>query len=653
MKYTLITLLVICCLFSFTSYGITYYISTTGNDVNTGTSTSTPWKTITKVNSRSFKGDTILFQGGYTFYGSLYFTNTDIGTSSKPIVIGSYGTGKAKINSDTSFGIYIYNAAGFVIKNLIFTGVSRLTNKMDGISIYMDKAYTFLSHLKIENVEVYEYRNTGISIGSWTTAGGFKDIYITNCISRDNGRAGIATFAMQSYIHRNVNLRYNKVYNNTGIAELTTGNSGSGIVLGSVDVALVEYCTSYNNGASHKSADGGPVGIWAHASDSVTFQFNESHHNKTGTNKDGGGFDFDGGCTNSVMQYNYAHDNYGGGYLIAQYSGAPVMKNITIRYNISENDGRKGDQGSIHIWASSTSGGIQAVNIYNNTVFVKPSSTATAKGFYIRGGPMSGIILRNNIFQITGGIPLIQVPYNTSACTIQGNSYWSSGSTFRIIWGATTYSSLTSWRTASNQEKVNGTASGLQVDAQFADTTTGVTFNNPTKLTTLKRYKLKSTSGLINKGLNLKTLFNTNVGSRDYWGNSLVNKTSFHIGAFQGVPISTTSQAAPTDIIVRTDGPPTLGTLQESELKENVLLVSSAPGQSNLVINYALTSRGRTSIAIYNMQGQLIKQIFSGDVNAGEYKQVTVDTDKLTNGIYLVSMQINGQVITRKILLNK
>src|SRR3712207_8524244 len=52
-------------------------------------------------------------------------------------------------------------------------------------------------------------------------------------------------------------------------------------------------------------------------------------------------------CNNSIMQYNYSHDNYGAGYLLARYSSAPAMSNLTIRYNISENDGRKNDYGGI------------------------------------------------------------------------------------------------------------------------------------------------------------------------------------------------------------------------------------------------------------------------------------------------------------------
>jgi hypothetical protein len=77
------------------------------------------------------------------------------------------------------------------------------------------------------------------------------------------------------------------------------------------------------------------------------------------------------------------------------------------------------------------------------------------------------------------------------------------------------------------------------------------------------------------------------------------------------------------------------------------------PGYNYLIISYVLANQGRTSITMYNIQGQLIKEIFTGNVNPGEYKQLRVATDKLTNGIYWVCMRINGEVITKKVLLNK
>ena len=46
-QLTIIVLLAL----SFTANATTYYFSASGNDANNGTSTSTPWKTLTKFNS--------------------------------------------------------------------------------------------------------------------------------------------------------------------------------------------------------------------------------------------------------------------------------------------------------------------------------------------------------------------------------------------------------------------------------------------------------------------------------------------------------------------------------------------------------------------------------------------------------------------------
>jgi hypothetical protein len=74
-----------------------YYVSSSGNDANSGTSTSTPWKTLTKVNSFTPKaGDQILFNRGDEWTGTV--TVSASGTSGNPIVYGAYGSGdKPKI----------------------------------------------------------------------------------------------------------------------------------------------------------------------------------------------------------------------------------------------------------------------------------------------------------------------------------------------------------------------------------------------------------------------------------------------------------------------------------------------------------------------------------------------------------------------------
>ncbi len=75
--------------------GTTYYVDNcdvTGNDTNNGTSVSTPWLTINKVNTSSFNaGDSILFRKGCTWREQL--TVPSSGSAGSPITFGAYGTG--------------------------------------------------------------------------------------------------------------------------------------------------------------------------------------------------------------------------------------------------------------------------------------------------------------------------------------------------------------------------------------------------------------------------------------------------------------------------------------------------------------------------------------------------------------------------------
>ncbi len=81
--------------------GTTYYVDNcdvTGNDTNNGTSTSTPWLTINKVNTSSFSaGDSILFRRGCTWREQLTIPSS--GTTGNPITFGAYGTGDDPIIS--------------------------------------------------------------------------------------------------------------------------------------------------------------------------------------------------------------------------------------------------------------------------------------------------------------------------------------------------------------------------------------------------------------------------------------------------------------------------------------------------------------------------------------------------------------------------
>ena len=62
------------CLLSTSSFGVVYYVSPNGSDTNTGTSSTAPWKTITRVNQAMYSllpGDQVLFQRGGKFRGQI------------------------------------------------------------------------------------------------------------------------------------------------------------------------------------------------------------------------------------------------------------------------------------------------------------------------------------------------------------------------------------------------------------------------------------------------------------------------------------------------------------------------------------------------------------------------------------------------------
>ncbi len=96
-----------------------YYVSSGGSDSANGLSTSSPWKSISKVNSVFSSlnpGDRILFKRGDRFYGSLNISRS--GSSGHPITISAYGTGANPVISGfttisgwSNYGNGIYSKA--------------------------------------------------------------------------------------------------------------------------------------------------------------------------------------------------------------------------------------------------------------------------------------------------------------------------------------------------------------------------------------------------------------------------------------------------------------------------------------------------------------------------------------------------------------
>lgn len=507
-----------CCI----AHATTYYVSTSGNDKNSGSSTSAPWQTISKVNGISFAaGDTVLFAGGQSFSGTLNFVASDAGTVAKPITVSSYGTGRATINAGTGNGLYAYNSSGIVISNINFVGSGSTVNKKDGVFFYADLANNAkLPGVTISQVDVSGFGGSGIMLGAWNGGTAYRDVTIAGCSVHDNLKAGISSYAQNSNAHTNVYVGYCQVYNNYG-DPAATGNTGNGIVLGEVSGAVVEYCVTHDNGKNNMVQSEGPVGIWCYDSQYVTMQFNESHHNHTSGGHDGGGLDLDIDTKNSIMQYNYSHDNDGAGYLLC--CDGNNQGNV-IRYNISQNDGRKNGYGGIH-----TYGAITSASIFNNTVYMANTSPSPVALLLVSGTVNTRI--QNNIFQTSGGAQLAWMASGQSGLVMQGNDYWPGTGSFVIVDGGTTYSSLSTWRTAKGREQLNGASTGFNVDPKLVSAGGGGTLNNANLLPNLANYQLQTNSPMLDAGLNLPKLFGTSVGTRDFYGVPVAQGPGFDIGA--------------------------------------------------------------------------------------------------------------------------
>jgi hypothetical protein len=635
-----ILLLSCICLISYSHLvASTYYVSASGNDANSGLSTTAAWKTINKVNSVNIKpGDKILFEGGRTFIGNLYLDYNDANDSINVVVISSYGTGRAIINASTAYGIYAYNTQGLTISNLIFQGSGMDTNTSDGISIYMDlKGDVKLKNIVIANVGVSDFGKNGITIGSWNRNSGFKNVTIDGADVYNIKQNGITTWGYTAqtligWAHKNITIKNSRIHDIPGYA--STSHKGSGIIMGQVDQGLIERCVAYHNGTANTHC-GGPGGIWVWDSNNIIIQHCESYQNSKGTGCDGFGFDLDGGVTNSTMQFNYAHNNEGAGFSLGQYSNARPWFNNTVRYNISENDARN-NTGAIYIFKGSGTT-MEGVNIYQNTIYLTPSVLNTAaSGFAIKrwNTGINGVQVFNNIFQTTGGVPLISIPLDYNAY-FAGNIYWTSGSSFKIKYQGVTYGNLTNWRTATGNEKLGDTPTGLAANPLLTNVGNGGTIS-PLATEMLSAYKLQSTSPAINRGLNLATSFSINSVAKDYFNNNILSESVVDVGAYE------------SNTTVSARGDEEMQDVSDGELHETVnMFPNPVRGDSAVKLTVSSNHSVIYTIELFSTTGMLLWKSKSDVIDS-----IAIPTRNLESGIYMVRIVDDaGKTITNKLVV--
>ncbi|GAA3825130.1 right-handed parallel beta-helix repeat-containing protein [Streptomyces phyllanthi] len=514
----------------------TYYVSPNGNDNVDGQSPGSAWRTLARADQAVLQpGDQLLLEGGGRFPGTLSFGSTDAGSAANPVVIGSYGTGRATILASGTAGITIYNTAGMEIRDLVLVGSFASYSSQGGLNIYSDlPGNQKLDHLVITNVDASGFKN-GIQIGGGNGSTGFRNVTVDACELHANREAGLITYgpafnaAAPAYPHESVTVTNTEAHHNAGDPKNNTRNTGSGIILGAVDGGAVRYSSAHDNGyASGPTATEGPEGIWAYDSTGLVIEHNVSYFNRTGGKADGGGFGLDINVSESVLQYNLSFGNDGPGYLIYTSQTNNAHTGNTVRFNVSSNDARKPQ---VSWYAGISLGGrLSNLQVYQNTVVLTANGTAGAPALGLGTGLLSASV-RNTIL-VTDGARLVRssTAYPASTVQLQGNDYFTTAGTWAVTWGTTAYGSLNSWRTATGQERVGTTATGLNVapdllggDAPFITDPDVVWEIIP-----------ESSSPLVGQALDLQSLFGIDPGPHDYFGTAL--GSSVAVGAAQPQP---------------------------------------------------------------------------------------------------------------------
>lgn len=369
----------------------TFYVdSEGGNDQSAGTSEKEAWRTLGRIKEHNLfvPGDRILLKCGSVFRGEqLAFQG--MGSAEQPIEISSYGEGelpRLEGNGEVENVISLYNQQYIHINSLEITNLDQKYNQnfeLNG-SNNQEKALRAInvsirdfgtaSDIRIEDCYIHDINgnikskwNGGIffdvkaNIQNGTLTGvpsKYDQILISGCTFERVDRSGIKLISSQwcnQWEKNDPGVPVNW-YPSTNVVvrdNYMEKIGGDGITVRDTDGALIEHnlvrdCRYQNTGYN--------VGIWPFEAANTVLQYNEAY--ETHGTTDGQGLDCDHASSNSVMQYNYSHNNEGGFMLIM---GGYPHTGATVRYNISQNDRDKTFEFA--------QGCPKGTMIYNNTIY--------------------------------------------------------------------------------------------------------------------------------------------------------------------------------------------------------------------------------------------------------------------------------------------
>lgn len=369
------------------SSATTYYVdSVNGNDSSNGTSTSTPWKTLAKVNATSFvAGDQILLRRGGVWNESLIVPSS--GASAKPIVFSAYGSGNNPLLDEQGVRLHavtIQNQSYVTVSNLQFQNTTNVT------VMVQNGSYITLTYCTAKNSGGHVFGVSGVSPGV---------VIDHNTYSMDPSFIMYGSFAVVYSAVESATISNN-------IAILNGMARNAGIITLDVNNAQI-----YGNSIYHSAE---AIGVKGYTRDVVGAQVHDNavYDTRNTHNGDGEAIEFTG---NTQVPYHVSGSVYrnfiqGGPYMVNGIGGV-YSPNVQAYDNIVFGPAI---DAAFH-YSSNCPGTV----LYNNVVYNVPW------GMDIQSG--STATINNNIFSTVAYNP-ISVDVNHGASAVEDyNIFYNSG----------------------------------------------------------------------------------------------------------------------------------------------------------------------------------------------------------------------------------
>ena len=339
-----------------------FHIAPEGDDANDGRSAAKPWKSLTKVSATTFApGDRILLKAGGGWDGTL--TPSGSGAKGRPIVIDRYGDGadpvlrgRGTAAKTPTATVLLTGQSHWEIRRLEITNTGTAVADRSGIRIVNPDRTGKIrcAGITVSRCRVHDVNSDpegGKINGGIILDGVFDDVAVDACHVSDVTKEGIRNNCGAAVRCTNIRITRNVVEN----------VFGDGIVIAGISKGGYAAYNRLKNTCMTKSANYAGLRL-INSKDSLV-EYNEVSGITGGFVYDGEAFDDDLGCSGDTFQYNYSHDNAGGFFLIM-----PGANNLTVRYNISQNDGGGSRQELIHYTDNTSKNNV----FHNNTFYIGP-----------------------------------------------------------------------------------------------------------------------------------------------------------------------------------------------------------------------------------------------------------------------------------------